>query len=273
MLGTSRRGPFLALVAAAFCFAAPGIVYATRREFATVGSLVARRMEGRTVVIVPVAGPIRMKLSEPFRSGNRWRFYLTLEDARLSIRGAKPKRPEGVLALSVTEVSGDVRITIDVAKLGDYGARPSEEGLIVWIDDEPRAAVNPDAATPVEAPISPAPQAARSVESADSGGGGLGRMVLLAIVGGGLGWAVRHVRRNGVPEWGRGAAAQAGPKLRELVFGRTVQGNPAPTERQSRAPMMDPRGRSAEISDAFRVEPEKPASGIAALAATDEANR
>jgi hypothetical protein len=37
--------------------------------------------------------------------------------------------------------------------------------------------------------------------------------------------------------------------------------------------MMDPRGRSAEISDAFRVEPEKPASGIAALAATDDANR
>jgi len=267
MAGTSRRGPMLALVAAAFLWAAPRAV-AAGREFATVGNLVARRVEGRTLVIVPIAGPIRMKLSEPFRTENRWRLYLTIEDARLSIGGSsKPKRPEGVLSLSASEVSGDVRITIEVAKLGDYGARRSEEGLIVWIDDAPR----PAAAAPVDA-VPVASQAA-TPQGAPEEGDGLARTVLLTLVAGGLGWAVRHVRRNGVPDWARGAASQAGPRLRELVFGRPSPANRSPQSRRANVPIMDPRGRSAEIGDAFRVEPDKPASGIAALAKADEGNR
>jgi hypothetical protein len=259
-------------VAAAFLIAAPRAVEAIWREFATVGSLVARRGEGRTLVIVPIAGPVRIKLSEPFRAGSRWRLYLTIEDARLSLGGGKPKRPEGVLALTATEISGDVRIAIDVAKLGDYGARRSEEGVIIWIDDKPRAVTATEAAAAGQ-PLSLPTARQTPVEAPAQGGGGLARTVLLTLVAGGFGWAVRYVRRNGVPDWARDAASQAGPRLRELVFGRPAQGNRSPTDRRGNAPIMDPRGRSAEIGDAFRVEPEKPPSGIAALASTDEGHR
>jgi hypothetical protein len=260
----------LALVAAAFLMAAPGVA-AIRWEFATVGNLVARRAEGRTLVIVPIAGPIRMKLSEPFRTGNRWRLYLTIEDARFSIGGSgRPKRPEGVLSLSATEVSGDVRITIEVAKLGDYGARRSEEGLIVWIDDEPRPAASAAAAASgLESVGALAAGGAEPAPEPADGGAGWGRSLLLTVVAGGLGWAVRYVRRNGVPDW---AASQAGPRLRELVFGRASNGN-RPPDRRGNTPIMDPRGRSAEIGDAFRVEPEKPPSGIGGLTRADEGNR
>jgi hypothetical protein len=259
----------LALVAAAFLWAAPRAV-AAAREFATVGNLVARRVEGRTLVIVPIAGPIRMKLSEPFRTGNRWRLYLTIEDARLSLGGlSKPRRPEGVLSLSATEVSGDVRIAIDVAKLGDYGARRSEEGLIVWINDAPRPVTAGRAAVATAAPATPpSPPEATAAE-----GTGFARTVLLTLVAGGFGWAVRYVRRNGVPAWARDAASHAGPRLRELVFGRPSPAHRSPQDRRANAPIMDPRGRSAEIGDAFRVEPDKPPSGIASLARADEGNR
>jgi hypothetical protein len=244
------------------------------RDFATVGSIVVRKVEGRTVVVIPISGPVRPKLSEPFRVANRWRLYLTIEDARMSIRGSRINKPEGVLAISVAEVSGDVRLTVDVKALGDYGARRSEEGLILWIDENPRPvmAASP-AGAPVEAPAPVAPGRASAspakATAQPTGGGGRGfRMAFLAILAAGGGWALQWVRRNGTPEW----AQAIGPGLRALAFGKkpTPPAAPARPQAAGRAPVIDPRGRSADIGDAFRVEPETPPSGIAALATPDQ---
>ena len=274
MTGTPRRGLQFLLVTAAVCTLAGPSRTAARdgfRDFATVGSIVVRRVESRTVVVIPIAGPVKAKLSEPFRVTNRWRLYLTIEDARMSIRGSKISRPEGVLAISATEVSGDVRLAVDVTRLGDYGARRSEEGLILWIDDEPRprAEMLGSLTGAVESPVVPtlARAAAEPVHARSSGGGWL-RLVLLGILAAGGGLVLQRVRRDGLPEW----AQAAGPRLRQLVGGKAAQESAArtPTRGTGRSPVIDPRGRSAEIGDAFRVEPDRPPSGIAALAASDD---
>jgi hypothetical protein len=71
------------------------------------------------------------------------------------------------------------------------------------------------------------------------------------------------------------------PRIRELLVGAQSSGAAGPDtagavdgDESHRVlfgtPPADPRGRSAEIGDAFRVQPEKPASGIAALVAANE---
>jgi len=140
-----RRELLLALVGAAL-FSTPGGLRGTRlepatvsaREWATVGRIVSRRVDGRTIVLVPVSGPVRPRLSEPFRIGSHWRLYLTLEGARVGIN-ARPRKGEGVLAVSVEESGSDVRVAIDVKDLTSYGTRPAEEGILVWIEDEATA--------------------------------------------------------------------------------------------------------------------------------------
>lgn len=249
-------------------------------DYATVGRVVTRFVDGRTVIVIPVAGPLQPKLSEPIRVGRRWRLHLVLEDAKLAIV-APARRGEGVASLSVREDGSDVRITVDVDALGDYGARRSEEGLLLWIDAErktPVEAVPPS--TPTTIPLTGGgamamPEVARAQEpparhERRNWVGWIGLVVLAA----GTGAAVRSVRRNGWPDW----VADLTPALR----GRRSEAEPAgePTGAASAdgkeaevpfgATPADPRGRSAEIGDAFRLEPEKPASGIAALVATND---
>jgi hypothetical protein len=271
-----RRG-LLILLATAAVSAQPGPSRAAGRDmirdFATVGSIVVRRVDRRTVVVVPVKGPLQAKLSEPYRVGNRWRLYLTIENARMSIRGAKINRPEGLLAIDAGEISGDVRLSIEVKALGDYGARRSEEGMILWVDDEPRpiartgGSIAEDLAgsvQPVVKPAGVAPGVKPAAAPAREGGtGGFVRLVLLVALAAGGGLVLQRVRRDGMPEW----AQAAGPRLRRVLGMKTADpaGSSAPRS-AGKAPVIDPRGRSAEIGDAFRVEPDRPPSGIAALA-------
>ncbi len=255
------------------------------RDYATVGNIVSRRVEGRTIVVVPIAGTLNARLSEPFRVGDHWRLYLTVEDAKLAFRGVKPHRPEGVMSLAASEDGVDVRIAIDVAKLGDYGARRSEEGMLIWIDDQ-RSVRAPDTAvavvTPEVAPAPPAVSRAAAPRAAEPPrGGGWMRIVLFVVLAAGAGLAVRHVGRNGTPEWLSGGLAGLGPRLRALVSGS--RGSAEPSVKKTGAPaakaavrtplmMTDPRGSSADIGDAFRVEPDMPPSGIAALAGSNHAD-
>jgi hypothetical protein len=275
MKNSPRRGLLVLLATAAlWTVAGPGRAVGrdVTRDFATVGSIVVRRVDKRTVIVIPVKGPLQAKLSEPFRVGNRWRLYLTFTNARMSIRGAKINRPEGVLAIDASELSNDVRLTVDLKLLGDYGARRSEEGMILWVDDESKpvsrvggtiaddlaAAALPVAAAAGGKPAEPVTQAS------DSGGGGFVRIVLLVALAAVGGVVIQRVRRDGLPEW----AQAAEPRLRRVLGLKAAQESAAvsPTRVTGRAPVIDPRGRSAEIGDAFRVEPDRPPSGIAALA-------
>ena len=253
------------------------------RDYATVGRVVVRVVDGRTVVVVPVAGRLRPRLSEPLRTGNRWRLDLTIEDARISI--AMPKRKTaGVESLTVTEVGADVRITVIVSRLGEYGARRSEEGLLFWIDSERPPPVPASSSTPITTgSVMPArSQEPVSAPVAESGGNRVGIMALAALAAI-AGLTVRRVRRSGMPAWATAAAARATPMVKAKLFGaepETSRGSqPAPERAEPRSvpfqnAVSDPRGRSAEIGDAFRIEPETPASGIAALVATkDNAER
>lgn len=268
----------MALAAAVFCILPDdGRADDARlgRDYATVGRIVVRVVEGRTVIVVPVAGRLQPTLSEPFRVGNHWRVYLTIQDARLSV-GGRPRRAAGVLSLDAEEIDGDVRIAIDVDELGEYGARRSEEGILLWIDAERRPVI---AAAPVvtgsEAESVPPAAGPAAAQTAPAGGSGRAGLIVLAALAAAAGGVVRYVRRNGIPDGVRDVASGILPAIRErLSGGRTAEAAPVPAPGVSdeRVPFqnasVDPRGRSAEIGDAFRLEPERPASGIAALAAT-----
>jgi hypothetical protein len=219
-------------------------------------------------------------LSEPIRAGKRWRLDLVIEDAKLS-SGGPVRRPEGLASLTVEEVGSDVRVSVEVTVLGDYGARRSEEGMLLWIDAErrePVAAAPPDAPTSIPitgATVQPQPVSrAQEAPVAPPGTNWTG-LIVLAVGAAGAGGAVRHVRRNGWPAWADELRSNAVPKLRELLQrGRAPEAADTEPDETQRVPFgrtpTDPRGRSAEIGDAFRVQPERPASGIAALVATNE---
>jgi hypothetical protein len=185
------------------------------RDYATVGRIVTRVVDGRTVVIVPIAGPMRVRLSEPFRLRNRSRLYLTIIDAKLGIP-APPRRGEGVLGLQVTETGVNVRIAIDLAALGDYGMKPTEGGILLWVDPEPPL-------RPSEAMQGlPAIPAGTLPEGSDApavtGGRGIALLVLAGLAAG-AGIGARRLRAKGGVEalkdrfetaWGRVVRRSAG---------------------------------------------------------------
>ncbi|HUF69631.1 MAG TPA: hypothetical protein VMM79_13390 [Longimicrobiales bacterium] len=286
-----RGTPLLALAIAAYGIvaqpgSAAGPVAAAEgvdtRDYATVGRVVARFVDGRTVVVVPVAGTLRPRLSEPIRAGKRWRLDLVIEDAKLS-SGVPVRRPEGVVALTVREVGSDVRVSVEVDVLGDYGVRRSEEGMLLWIDAGRKApSVNGPTTVPVAGSAVMPGSAGRGQEApvAPPGTNWVG-MIALAIAAAVAGAAVRYVRRNGWPGWATDLRENAVPRIRELLVGAQSSGAAGPDTAGAvdggeshrvpfGTPPADPRGRSAEIGDAFRVQPEKPASGIAALVAANE---
>lgn len=289
-----RRAPrgslLLALATTAFCLL-PQPARGTGIEsdeaaldYATVGRVVTRFVDGRVVIVVPVAGVLRPDLSEPIRAGRRWRLDLVLEDARLAI-DAPARKGEGLAALSVREVGNDVRITVEVNRLGDYGTRRSEEGLLMWIDAERREPVPPlSASTPTSIPVTGSAAAPAPVSVAQTPParpvrrnwvGWIGLVIAAAAAGG----AVRSVRRNGWPDWVVDLRSSIASAVRERIGGREpVQTAAEPAAggegAAGKVPFgngsSDSRGRSVEIGDAFRVQPEKPASGIAALVTTNE---
>lgn len=279
-MNAPRGGLLSALAAAVICITP---VHGTAddtlpgREYATVGRIVVRRVEGRTMVVVPVAGRVQPTLSEPFRVGDHWRIYLTIHDARLSV-GGRPRTPAGLLALNAEEIDGDVRISIDVAVLGDYGARPSEEGMILWINPE-RRPVRPVTTPLVVNEAASTPEQPQAAPSADEGTGWTG-LVVLAVLAAAAGAAVRYVRRNGIPVRLRygiefaltGFRDQLSRQLARVVPSRSAAPEPAEPHVPFDTDPADPRGSSADIGDAFRLEPDRPASGIAALAATNVDN-
>jgi hypothetical protein len=239
-----RRGLLLAILGAAL-LSSPGGTWGARladgpplaREYASVGRVLSRRVDGRTVVLIPVAGPVRPRLSEPFRVGNRWRLYVTLEGARLGIN-AEPRLGPGVLDIVVAEAGSDVRIAIDVPSMTSYGTKPAEEGLLLWIEDEGTAEhraqeqaralpVIGDGPTvdPVREPAPPDPP----------GSTGWVRFLLLVLAAAGLGLAFRGWKRRGtMPAWVAAAGAMLGTAslsaLRSKVFGGATETDTDDTE-------------------------------------------
>ena len=231
-----RRGLLLAIAVAAL-LSAPGGTWgahpddsiAAAREYASVGRVLSRRIDGRTVVLIPVAGPVRPRLSEPFRVGSRWRLYLTLEGARLGIN-TTPRPGQGVLKLEVTETGSDVRVAVDVAALTSYGTKPTEEGLLLWIEDEATAehrAQEQEQALPVIGD-GPALADTRAAPEPEPDRGGWLRMALLLAAAAGLGLGFRWWRRKGtVPAWVQTARGLLGSAflaaLREKVLGSSTE--------------------------------------------------
>jgi hypothetical protein len=169
------------------------------RRYATVGRIVTRVVDGRTVVLVPIAGTRRLNLSEPFRFRNRSRLYLTIGDAKMGIP-APPRKGEGLLGLEVIERDGDVRITIDVAALGDYGMKPTEGGILLWVDAEaPPRVVTAQPATPPVGAAAPKRKEA-DVPPRDTGGGGLAGLLVLSGLAAMAGVGVRKLRSEGGKE-------------------------------------------------------------------------
>lgn len=166
------------------------------RDYATVGRIVTRVVDGRTVVLVPIAGTIRLRLSEPFRVRNRSRLYLTVVDAKLGIP-APPRKGEGVLGLEVRERDGDVRIAIDLAVLGDYGMKPTEGGILLWIDPErPLRIATAEPVTPPKK-IETSERREAAAPTGESGGNGWAGFLVLSGLAAMAGVGVRTLRTEG----------------------------------------------------------------------------
>lgn len=143
--------------------------------------------------------------------------------------------------------------------------------MLLWIDAERKEPVS--GATVQAQPASRAQGRPVAPEGTNWTG-----LIVLAIAAAGAGAAVRHVRRNGWPTWAEELRSNAVPKLDKLLARGRAAGSPGEAGAEPGEaprvpfgkPAADPRGRSAEIGDAFRVQPERPASGIAALVATNE---
>lgn len=236
-----RRPELLLAIAGAALLSSPGGTRGTRLgdsvgtpEYATVGRIVSRRVDGRTIVLIPVAGPVRERLSEPFQVGSRWRLYLTLEGARLGIY-ANPRRGPGVLDISVAESGSDVRISVDIASMTSYGTRPSEEGLLLWIEDEGTAehrAREQAQALPI---IGDGPRLSTSqvAPEPEPGGGGWLRLVLVLAGAAALVLGIRAWKRKGtMPRWvevaGVFVAGAVVAALRNKVLGSTAETEETP---------------------------------------------
>jgi hypothetical protein len=225
-----RRREFLFALAGAALFSTPGGLRGTRlepatvsaREWATVGRVVSRRVDGRTIVLIPVSGPVRPRLSEPFRVGSRWRLYLTLEGARIGIN-ARPRKGEGVLDLSVTETGSDVRIAIDVKELASYGTKPAEEGILVWIEDDATAAHRAEEQAQALPIIGDGPRLASAEApppAPEPEGRGWIPFTLLLAAAAGLGFGFRWWRAKGtMPHW-----VESAGKMFRAAFVQALRG-------------------------------------------------
>lgn len=252
MRGPRRRGLLLAVVGAALLSTPGGTRGARRaeaftvaREYATVGRVLTRRVDGRTVVLIPVKGPVRPRLSEPFKVGNRWRLYLTLEGARVGII-ARPRVGEGVLDLTVEETGSDVRISVDVAQLTTYGTKPSEEGLLLWLEDDATAEHRAEEQARALPIIGDGPRLASQdvAPEPEPEGAGWIRLALLLAAAAGAGLGFRWLRRRGtMPAWLESAGAMVGSaflsELRNKVLGGSTETDDS-SETEATSPATEP---------------------------------
>jgi hypothetical protein len=131
----------LAVLAAAPMAAVPAARFAAHLIGAQAGEplvrhLGAHRAYGRTEVRVVGTGWRGYRLSEPFRVHGRWRLYLTLDDARLSLYAPRSPRAMGVVSkLAAEQRRGGVRIMVEASALGPYGFRAAGDTLVVWLGD------------------------------------------------------------------------------------------------------------------------------------------
>ena len=101
-----------------------------------VRQLGAHRAYGRTEVRVVGTDWRGYRLSEPFRVHGRWRLYLTLDGARLSLYAPRTPRVVGVVSkLAAEQRPGGVRITVESSALRPYGFRAAGDTLVVWLGD------------------------------------------------------------------------------------------------------------------------------------------
>lgn len=209
MAGAPRR--FRRAAAALFAITLAALIpgTATSRDFATVGRIGVRVVEGRVLVLVPIAGSMQLRLSEPFVMAGRSRLIIRIQNARLAIGGSAARRSPGLRSLEIREERGDVVVSADVDNLGDYGLTPTEGGILLWIEPNRRAVVSPAGM------VEPGDAAAESIratttltsaappDGATSGEGGDSTfgLLLLALSAASAGWVVRRVRTAGVPAW------------------------------------------------------------------------
>lgn len=133
-----------ALLGLAVLVAAPVAVAAGRSGAHRIGSqgqplvrqLGAHRAYGRTEVRVVGTDWRGYRLSEPFRVHGRWRLYLTLDGARLSLYAPRTPRAVGVVSkLAAEQRPGGVRIMVESSALRPYGFRAAGDTLVVWLGD------------------------------------------------------------------------------------------------------------------------------------------
>ncbi len=210
-------------------------VHAAARDFATVGRIGVRVVDGRTLILVPVAGPGRLRLSEPLHMAGRSRLMLTVENARRGIGGAAARRAEGLLALSVLEARNDVVIAVDVARLGDYALRPTEAGYLLSIGTERR----PVRAAPAPLAMGPAgpgrgadvgPVAISGTTPSPQPDAGRGRSwpgwLILGLAAAGGGWWFGRIRVYGLPAWAEAAVDRSRSWSRARLAARAAREGP-----------------------------------------------
>lgn len=134
-------GLVLALAAAASPVAAqtPGLVHVTGAE----------RLGDRVHIRIATDGPMAAIPSEPFHlGGGRTRVFITIPGGTLEMPFDTVIPAAGMLALRADAYNGAVRVTADVASLGDFGVAPTESGMDLWLQLERPAAAAPAASPP-----------------------------------------------------------------------------------------------------------------------------
>jgi hypothetical protein len=98
--------------------------------------------------------------------------------------------------MQVTERDGDVRIAIDLKALGDYGMKPTEGGILLWVDPEPPLRTAPADPAVVPAGVK-APERMEAASPQESQGGGLAGLLILSGLAAIAGVGVRTLRTEG----------------------------------------------------------------------------
>jgi hypothetical protein len=104
------------------------------------------------LVHIAVDSTVTAVPSEPFHLGEgRTRVFITLAGARLAAPIDSTLAIAGLLALRAEERDGAVRISAEMAELGDYGVERTAQGLSLWLAHAPVPVVQPPAPVPTAA--------------------------------------------------------------------------------------------------------------------------
>lgn len=103
----------------------------------TVTEIVIREREVRRELRLVTSTPVRAALSEPFRTADRARLFLTLDSATISEAAvgdaADITKEDALAALMVSERPTGVRMIIEVRELGRYGLETAGDTTIIWL--------------------------------------------------------------------------------------------------------------------------------------------